>query len=148
MVRKKLLTRRRACGASARQARFGLLALTLLIAVTVACRPGGPLKVATIQTGKSLNSDRSVGIHTTRFKPNDTLYAAVLTEGPGAGTFVARWTYGGRLVSEDTRKVSYGDSAATEFHIQSSGGFPAGDYAVELLLDGTSIGTRNLRVEK
>jgi hypothetical protein len=95
-----------------------------------------------------LNSDRSVGIHTTRFKPDDTLYVAVLTEGPGAGTFIARWTYGGRLVSEDTRKVSYGDSAATEFHIQSSGGFPAGDYAVELLLDGTPIGTRNLRVEK
>ena len=122
--------------------------LLVVFASAVACRPSGPLKVATIQTGRTLNSDNSVGIHTTRFKPDDTMFAAVLTEGRGAGTFVARWTYAGRPVGENTRKVSYGSRAATEFHIQNSGGLPAGDYTVEILLDGTSIGTRNLRVEK
>jgi len=149
MVREELLTRLRAFGASARQARGGVVVVTLLIAVGVACRPSAPLKVATIQTGRSLNSDDSVGTHTTRFKPDDTMFVAVITEGRGAGTFVARWTYAGRLVSEDTRKVSsFGDRAITEFHIQNSGGFPPGDYMVEILLDGTSIGTRNLRVER
>jgi len=106
------------------------------------------LKVSTIQTGKSLNSDNSVGEHTTRFKGQDTIYVAVLTEGPGAGTLSARWTYVGRLVSEDSRKVSYSDSAATEFHIKNSSGFPPGDYAVEVLLDGKPVETRNLKVEK
>jgi hypothetical protein len=122
-----------------------LIALALF---SVACRPGGPLKVETIQTGRSLNSDNSIGNHTTRFRPTDTMYVAVLTEGRGAGTFVAKWSYVGRSVSEDTKKVSYVDSAATEFHITNSGGFPPGDYVVEILLDGTSIGTRNLKVEK
>jgi hypothetical protein len=136
MVRKKLLTP----GA--------IVALALLVVCAGGCRPRGPLKVGTIQTGKSLNSDNSVGGHTTRFKGDDTIYVAVLTEGPGSGTITARWTYVGRLVSEDSRDVSYLDSAPTEFHITNSSGFPPGDYAVEILIDGKSVGTRNLRVEK
>jgi hypothetical protein len=136
MVRQKLLT-------------FGaVVALGCAAVVTDACARRGPLTVKTIQTGKSLNSDNSVGQHTTRFNRQDTMYVAVLNDGPGAGTLTARWTYAGRLVSEEPRKVSYADSAATEFHIKNSGGFPPGDYAVEILLDGKSIETRNLRVEK
>jgi hypothetical protein len=135
MVREKLL-------------KAGAIVALLLVVVAVGCARRGPLKVATIQTGKSLNSDNSVGEHTTRFKRQDTLSVAVLTEGPGAGTLTARWTYVGRLVSEDSRTVSYSDSAATEFHIKNSSGFPPGDYAVEILLDGKPVETRSLRVEK
>jgi len=130
MVRKKLLT------------------VVLLSVVVAACRPGGPLQLATIQTGKSLNSDNSVGTLTTRFKPDDTLFVSVLTKGPGAGKIGVKWTYSGRLVSEDTRDVAYRDNAATEFHIKNSGGFPAGDYGVEVLIDGKSVATRPLKVEK
>jgi len=122
----------------------GVLAALVWVA---ACRPSGPLRVTTIQTGRSLNSDRSVGDHTTRFRPDDSMYASVLTDGPGAGTITVRWRYAGRLVSEETREVSYRDHAATEFHIQNSSGFPAGDYAVEILLDGKPFATRALRVE-
>ena len=136
MVRNKLLSR----GA--------VVVLAVVAIAAVGCARRGPLKVSTIQTGKSLNSDNSVGEHTTRFKGQDTIYVAVLTEGPGAGTLSARWTYVGRLVSEDSRKVSYSDSAATEFHIKNSSGFPPGDYAVEVLLDGKPVETRNLKVEK
>ncbi len=128
-----------------------LLVVTAVIAlgfVTAACRPSGPLRVTTIQTGKSLNSDKSVGNHTTRFKPDDTMFASVLTDGPGSGTIGVRWRYAGRLVSEETRDVSYRDHAATEFHIQNSSGFPPGDYTVEILVDGQSFATRSLRVDK
>jgi hypothetical protein len=116
--------------------------------LAVACRPSGPLRVTTIQTGRSLNSDKSVGNHTTRFKPDDTMFASVLTDGPGAGTIGARWRYAGRVVNEETREVSYRDHAATEFHIQNSSGFPPGDYSVEILVDGKSFATRTLHVEK
>ncbi len=119
----------------------------LLAMAGAACRPSGPLRVTTIQTGRALNSDNSVGAHTTRFKPDDTMYVSVLNDGPGSGTIAVRWRYAGRLVSEDTRNVSYRDSAATEFHIQNSGGFPAGDYSVEILIDGKSFATRMLRVD-
>jgi hypothetical protein len=123
-----------------------LLIAALLLAI--GCGPSGPLKVKTIQTGRTLNSDNSVGLHTTRFRPDNTMYVAVLTDGPGKGTLTAKWTYAGRTVSEDTKQVSYRDSAATEFHITNSSGFPPGDYAVEIMLDGTSVETRNLRVDK
>jgi len=113
-----------------------------------ACRPSGPLRVTTIQTGRSLNSDKSVGNHTTRFKPDDTMFASVLTDGPGAGTIGASWRFAGRVVSEETKEVSYRDHAATEFHIQNSSGFPPGDYSVEILVDGESFATRTLHVEK
>ena len=128
-----------------------LLFAAALIAVglvAAGCRPSGPLRVTTIQTGKSLNSDKSVGNHTTQFKPDDTMFASVRTDGPGSGTIGVRWKYSGRLVSEETKSVSYRDHAATEFHIQNSSGFPPGDYSVEILVDGQSFATRALRVVK
>ena len=133
-----------------------LRSTTWLVAITVialgltaaACRPSGPLRVTTIQTGRSLNSDKSVGNHTTRFRPDDTMFASVLTDGPGSGTIGVRWRYAGRLVSEETKSVSYRDHAATEFHIQNSSGFPEGEYTVEVLVDGQSFATRALKVEK
>ena len=128
-----------------------LIAATALVVsglFAAACRPSEPLRVTTIQTGRSLNSDKSVGNHTTRFKPDDTMFASVLTDGPGAGTIGVRWRYAGRLVSEETRDVAYRDHAATEFHIQNSSGFPDGEYTVEILVDGESFATRTLRVEK
>ena len=123
-----------------------LLIAALLLAV--GCGPSGPLKVKTIQTGRSLNSDNSVGVLTQRFRPDQTMYVAVLTDGPGKGTLTAKWTYAGRAVSEDTKRVSYRDSAATEFHITNSSGFPPGDFGVEVLIDGKSVGSRNFKVAK
>ena len=106
-----------------------------------------PLMVDTIQIGRSLNSDNSVAAHTTRFRPTDTMYASVLTRTRGAGTLTARWMYGGRVVSETSKDVSYQDRAATEFHFSAADGFPPGDYSVEILLDGAPVATRAIRVE-
>lgn len=125
---------------------LALIALTVVAAT--ACRPSGPLKVTGLQLGRSRNADHSVGGHTTQFRPDQTIYAAVATDGPGKGTIVARWIYAGRLVSEEQRNVSYTREAYTEFHIQNSGGFPPGDYRVEILLDGTEVASRDFRVQK
>ena len=132
MVREKLLV--------------GLVLIAL--AAAMACRPSGPLQLDAIQTGKSLNSDNSVGTHTTRFRPDDTMFVSVLTKGAGAGKIGVRWTFSGRLVSQESRDVSYRGRAATEFHMKNSSGFPSGDYAVDVLVDGKSVATRNLKVEK
>jgi hypothetical protein len=111
------------------------------------CSPGVPLQVKTLQLGKSLNPDNSVGTHTTRFKPDDTIYVSLLSEEPGEGTVTVRWMLGGQVVSEATRDVSYMRPAATEFHLQNSGGFPSGEYRVEILVNGQPAGTREFRVE-
>jgi hypothetical protein len=117
------------------------------LGAVVACGPSEPLKVTTIQLGRSLNSDDSVASHTTSFHPKDTIYASLINNTAGAGTVSARWVYAGQTVSEETKKVSHNREGATEFHLQSpSAGFPPGDYRVEFQMDGKSIGTREFRV--
>jgi hypothetical protein len=126
-----------------------LTALILSGLVCVAgCKPNTPLRISTIQTGRTLNSDRSVGQHTTRFKPDDTMHVSVLTDGPGAGAVTVRWRYRSSLVSEETQEVAYRNNAATEFHITNSSGFPEGDYTVEILVDNKPFATRTLSVVK
>ena len=111
------------------------------------CGPTDPLRLNTIQLGRSLNPDSSVAEHTTAFGKSDTVYVAVLTTAPGRGTISVRWTYGGQLIDEPQREVSYREAAATAFHLVNSGGFPPGNYSVEVFIDGESVGSRNFRVE-
>ena len=134
---------------SMRRTRVRLSVASLLVAATftaAACTQQ-PLKLNAIQLGRGLNPDKTVSGFTTRFKPTDTIYAAVLTDGDGASTVKARWLYAGRLVSEPERHVTYQGPASTEFHIQNTSGFPPGEYIVELFLDGKAVGSRSFRVE-
>jgi hypothetical protein len=126
-----------------------LLRIAVMVVNVVAALSGcrQPLQVSTLQLGRTLNSDNTVGEHTTRFKPDETIYASDLTDQTGASTIAARWSYGGRVVSESEKKVAYKGQAATEFHFQSAGGFPPGDYKVEILIDGKSTTSRDFRVE-
>jgi hypothetical protein len=125
-----------------------LQVIALLMVLASACGGRDPIRATGIQLGRSINPDGTVGGHTTRFKPNDTIYASVLTTGSGSATISARWTYAGRVVGEPRRQVRYRGDAATEFHIQNNAGFPVGDHSVELFVDGVSVGARNFRVEK
>jgi hypothetical protein len=72
----------------------------------------------------------------------------VLTTDTGSGTIGVKWMYGDRLISEPSKQVSYKGAAATEFHIQNSGGFPEGQYSVEAFVDGTSVGRRPFTVAR
>lgn len=126
---------------ASRCAAFGLVVLL------TACRPSEPLMVQTIQTGKSLNSDNSIAQHAASFRPQDTMYVSVLTSARGSGTLTVRWIYSTRVLHEVTREVSYYDAAATDFRFEAADGFPPGEYRIEVLLDGQSVGTRSVRVE-
>jgi hypothetical protein len=119
--------------------------LAVAVVMAVGCSRG-PLKFASLQLGSALNSDKSIATHVTRFNPDQTVHVAVLTDGPGSGDITARWMFGGRVINEETREVSYTQGAATEFHINYAGGFPEGEYKVEVLIDGMSVGTRDFRV--
>jgi hypothetical protein len=115
--------------------------------VIAGCGPSEPLQVVTVQTGKSLNSDHSVGTHAMSFRPTDTMYVSVLTADRGAGTFTVTWSLYGRVINEVTRKVSYNGQAATDFRFQAADGFPVGDYTIDVILDGKTIETRRVKVE-
>jgi hypothetical protein len=124
-----------------------LLALSVALACGAACGSPQTLRVTAIQLGRSLNTDNSVGESVTSFGPRDNVYVSVLTAGSGSGIISVRWTYSGRVIDEPKKQVSYKDAAATDFTLQSAGGFPPGQYSAEVFLDGQSAGTRTFRVE-
>lgn len=125
-----------------------VLAVVALALTGSACKPKQPLVADTIQLGRALSSDNRIGQHTTVFRPDDTIYVSVLTKDTGSGTIGVRWMFGGRLISEPSKDVSYHGAAATEFHIQNSGGFPEGKYSVEAFIDGKSVGRRTFTVAR
>jgi hypothetical protein len=121
-----------------------VLAGVVLLASLACAKP--PLSLANIQVGRSLNPDRSIASITTLFKPAETVYVSVQTNGAGKGTVGVKWMFGTQVIDEPIKQVSYDGPASTEFHLQNSGGFPAGDYSVEIFLDGTSVGRRVFKV--
>jgi hypothetical protein len=127
--------------------RFPSLLAGLVVMLIGAGCSNPPLALANIQVGRSLNPDRSVASITTLFKPSETVYVSVQTTGPGSGVVGVKWMFGTQVIDEPSKPVSYDGAASTEFHLQNSGGFPAGDYSVEIFLDGQSVGKRAFKVE-
>ena len=119
------------------------LALTAVV-LGIACSVG-PLTLTNIQVGRSLNQDRSVASITTLFKPNETVYVSVQT-GAGKGTISVKWKFGDRVIDEPSKQVDFNGPASTEFHLTNSGGFPPGDYSVDVFIDGVQVGTRAFKV--
>ena len=137
-----------------------ILALTLAAVLSAACRenPGATgttgtgvgVRVSQIDMGRSLNADKTINDNTNSFKPNDTIYASIVTEGTAAtARLTARWTYqDGQVVDESTQTIAPTGSARTEFHISKPGGWPAGKYKLEVFLNGPSAATRDFEVER
>ena len=109
----------------------------------VAC--SGPLELANIQVGRSLNQDGSVASITTLFKPSETVYVAVQTRrGQGRDRREVEVRQQGGRRADQAGRLRTGPTS-TEFHLQNSGGFPPGDYSVDVLIDGVQVGTRELQ---
>ena len=122
-------------------------AVVVLALLLAACGPSEPLNVVGIQTGKSLNSDHSIGRHAASFHPNDPMYVSVLSNGRGTGTITVKWSLGGQVLQTLTKKVSYNGQAATDFRFVAADGFPVGDYSIQVTVDGKIIETRRVKVE-
>lgn len=109
--------------------------------------------VTVIETGKSVGANMRVTESTTTFARNDTIYLAVVTDNaPATSTLTAKWTFqDGQVVDSTTQSVAPaqagGMTSVTQFHITKPGGWPAGTYTVEVLLDGRSVGTRTVEVK-
>ena len=123
-------------------------ALLVVTALAFAAACSGPLALANIQVGRSLNQDRSVASITTLFKPSETIYVSVQTSAAGKGTISVKWKFGTQVIDEPSKKVDYDGPASTEFHLQNSGGFPPGDYSVDVFIDGVQVGTRAFKVDQ
>jgi hypothetical protein len=109
---------------------------------------GQAVRVTQVEVGTAVGADKRVSAAATQFRPTDTIYASVVTEGTAASaTLTARWTFeDGQVVEESTQTLSPTGTAVTEFHISKPDGFPAGRYRVEILLNGTSTQSKEFEV--
>jgi len=109
------------------------------------------LRVTEVDLGNAIGADKRVTVagEMDEFRPTDTIYAVVATEGAASGsTLIARWTYqDGQVVDETTQTISPTGPAVTEFHIAKPDGFPTGNYQVEILLNGQSVEKKDFEVK-
>jgi hypothetical protein len=136
--------------------------MTLLVATALgaACSrpgtspaPGAPpaaesVRVTDVDLGRSLGADKRIMDKTDSFKPNETVYVSVTTQGSApSATLKARWTYeGDQLVQESSQTIAPIGTAVTEFHVAKPDGWPKGSYKVEVFLNGNSVETESFKV--
>jgi len=140
-----------------------IVALTLAAVLSAACtrsseNPGTTgtsgtavgVRVSHIDMGRSLTAAKTINDNTASFKPNDTIYASIATEGTAAtAALKVRWTYqDGQVVDESTQTITPTGDARTEFHISKPDGWPTGKYKLDVILNGSSAATRDFEVER
>lgn len=106
------------------------------------------VRVTDVTLGRSVGGDKAITDRTDTFRPNDTIYASVATEGSAnSATLRARWTFeDGQVVDDSARTIAPNNRERTEFHIAKPDGWPAGRYEVEVFLDNQSVETKSFEV--
>jgi hypothetical protein len=109
------------------------------------------VSITDVDLGSAIGTDKRVmnDDDTDEFRPSDTIYAVVSTEGAASGaTLMARWTYeDGQPVDESTQSITPNGPAVTEFHISKPDGLPVGKYHVEIFLNGDSKEKKDFEVK-
>ena len=112
--------------------------------------PAG-IAVSGMTVGKSIGADKKVTAATEAFAKDDTMYVSVNTTGSGTAKLDAKWTYrkGDKVavVKEDSMTINATGPATNEFHVSKPDGWPAGDYEVEVMLNGKPVGSKKLTVK-
>lgn len=145
-------------------ARSMLLGLAILGVVTGACKkkatdgtvsdtsamlpPVVAVTVADVDLGRALGPDKRVVAEVDDFGTRDTIIAAIATNGSGAATLTARWTFeDGQVVDETSQSISPTGPAMTEFHMAKPTAWPTGKYKLVILLNGTEVDSKDFEVK-
>lgn len=112
--------------------------------------PAG-IAVSSVTAGSAIGADKKVAVATDSFAPSDTMYVSVDTTGSGTAKLDAKWTYSKdgnvAVVKDDSITINTSGPATHEFHVSKPDGWPAGNYEVDVLLDGRSVGSKKLTVK-
>ena len=105
--------------------------------------------VASVDLGSAVGPDQKVTTPTTTFGPKDTIYAAVSTTGSASNaTLGAKWSYqDGQTVNDSSQTIAPNGPAVTTFHISKPDGWPAGNYKVEISLNGKAVSSKDFTVQ-
>jgi hypothetical protein len=106
-------------------------------------------RVTEVTLGRAIGGDKAISDRTENFRPTDTIYASVATDGSApTATLRAKWTFeDGQLVNESTHTIAPQGRERTEFHIAKPDGWPAGKYRLEVFLNDQSAGLKTFEVK-
>jgi hypothetical protein len=119
------------------------------VPTAIPATPAPAVTISDVSLGSALGADKKVAKASDTFKPKDTIFAVVSTDGSAASTTIhVKWTYqDGQTVKEDSRTIAPTGPASTEFSIQKPSGWPKGDYKVEATVDGGAAVTKSFKVQ-
>lgn len=110
-----------------------------------------PVSVKQVVLANQIGADKKAVAPATSFAPADTIYAVVETVGSGPASVKAVWTFhkdnNVAPVNETVQDLTLAGPTASEFHIAKPGGWPMGDYQVEIFLNGASVGAQKFAVK-
>ena len=115
--------------------------------------PVAAASVVSVDLGNSLGADNRVAVAASTFAPADTIFAAVATRTADAaatvpGKLSAKWTYqDGQTVHEDSKTLDATGPETTAFMISKPDGWPAGNYKVDISLNGTQVASKDFSVK-
>ena len=97
--------------------------------------PDSSVVITDIATGWSMRANKTIADPTDRFRPVDSLYVSVRTQGAAPRATL--------VVSEAEQGIVPKGSTITEFHIRKPDGSPSGEYQVTVTLNnGVSKATK------
>ena len=109
--------------------------------------PATSLVISSVDLGNAVGADNKVTKPGTSFAKADTIHASVATDGQKASTVTARWTFqDGQVVHTEDKSVAAGPQV-TDFSISKPDGWPAGDYKLEVLVDGNVAQSKDFSVK-
>jgi hypothetical protein len=110
----------------------------------------GNLRLLDIDLGRSVNPDHTMHDASSLFVPTDEVWASVVVDGTGPkATLEARWVSNdGTVIDKKSQEVTPAGRTVAAFGAEKPGGWPVGQYRVEMLLNGVQVGTKNFEVRQ
>jgi hypothetical protein len=105
------------------------------------------VSVTEVDLGRSIGLDKRIVAAADAFAPDDTIYASVVTDGRAEHVrLTARWMHRGRVVADVSQGIAPAGTAVSEFNVWKPRGWSAGDYEVQILVDGVAAAARRFTV--
>jgi hypothetical protein len=103
---------------------------------------------SSVELGSTVDANNKILASGTSFAPKDSIYASVDTSGSGNAALAVKWTYqDGQVVHEDSKTLNATGPETTAFMISKPGGFPAGNYKVDISLNGNQVASKDFSVK-
>ena len=106
------------------------------------------VRISDVHLGRTIDADKRITSETDKFKPTETIYLSVVTNGTApSSTISARWTYeDGQVVDTSSKTIAPTGAEVTEFHVSKPSGWPQGKYHVAVSVDGAQTETKDFTV--